>query len=69
MVEYSVHLVTQFTLISFFVLVSLLKYYWDQKKFYLFLGFQNYVTEPLSNWSFTPSFENDTCLFDWNFSS
>ena len=40
-----------------------LKCYCDQKSILLFLVFQNYVTEPLSDQSFKPSFQKETCLF------
>ena len=34
-----------------------------KNQFYFFFVFQTYVTEPLSDRSFKPSFQKDTCLF------
>ena len=34
-----------------------------KNQFYFFFVFQNYVTEPVSDRSFKPSFKKDTCLF------
>ena len=33
-----------------------------KNQFYFFLVIQNYVTEPLSDRRFKPSFQKDTCL-------
>ena len=34
-----------------------------KNQFYIFFVFQNYVSEPLSDQSFKPSFKKDTCFF------
>ena len=45
-----------------------LKVLLTKNHFHFFFVFQNYITEPVSDRSFKPSFQKDTCLFRLKFS-